>query len=131
MTELVQHQIIYSDVNQQADLQPFDIVTNIDEAVQRVLLVLATPKGSRWKRYKFGSLVSTYLFDPLDNTTATKIRHEIEDCLTDPENDLQDIVISDIEVIPDYTNQQYYVNMRVDIPNLQDGKRVEIGLRSL
>ena len=131
MSELIQHKIVYSDVNKQADLQPFDIVLNIDEAVQRVLLVLATPKGSRWKRYKFGSLVGTFLFDPLDNTTATKIRHEIEDCLTDPENDLSDIIISQIEVIPDYQNQQYYVNMRVEIPNLQQNKNVEIGLRSL
>lgn len=129
---LVQHAIIYSDINKNADLQPFDIVTNIDEATQRLLLVLATKKGSRWKRYRFGCNVGEFLFEPLDPTTANRIQNEIEDCLLDPENDVYDIKIERLEVIPDYDNQQYYVNMQITVPALDVGSTtVEIGLRRL
>ena len=128
---LVQHTIIYSDLNKNADLEPFDIVTNIDEAVQRLLLVLATNKGSRWKRYKFGCRVGSFLFDPLDPTTANRINNEIEDCLLDPENDVYDIKIDHLEVIPDYDNQQYYVNMQISVPTLGESTTVTIGLRRL
>ena len=82
-------------------------------------------------RYKFGCLISTYLFDPLDPTTANKIKNEIEDCLADTANDLSDIVISELVVVPDYDNQQYYVNMRVTIPALQQNKPLTFGLRRL
>ncbi len=129
--DLISTNITYSDLNLQANLQPFDIVTDVDEAIQRLLLVLSVAKGSRWMRYKFGCLISTYLFDPLDPTTANKIKNEIEDCLADTANDLSDIVISELVVVPDYDNQQYYVNMRVTIPALQQNKPLTFGLRRL
>jgi len=122
--------IIYSDLNAQAYITPYDIVTNVDEAVQRLLLVLATPKRTRWKRPGFGSLVGNFLFDPMDLITTERIRNEIQDSVTDPENDLTDITLGELEVVPDYNTSSYYVRIKLSIPNLQDDKVVEFGLRA-
>lgn len=122
--------IVYSDLNAKAYLTPFDIVTNVDEAVQRMLLVFATPKRTRWKRPGFGCFISRYLFDPMDIVTTERIRNEIEDAMTDPENDLQDISLDKLEVVPDYDNQNYYVKISISIPTLQQSKTVEFGLRA-
>jgi hypothetical protein len=122
--------VVYSDLNSKAYLTPFVIVTNVDEAVQRILLVFATPKLTRWKRPQFGTLVGQYLFDPMDELTSEKIRNELEDTTTDPENDLMDIIFTKIEVIPDYANQQYFISLNIEIPNLQDTKVLEFALIS-
>ena len=122
--------IVYSDLSAQAYITPRDIITNVDEAVQRLLLVFATPKRTRWKRPGFGCLIGTYLFDPMDLVTTERIRNEIQDSMTDPENDLLDISLDELEVVPDYDNQQYYVRIKISIPNLQDDKIVEFGLRA-
>jgi phage baseplate assembly protein W len=100
------------DVNINTYLTKVLNVEGISEVEQRIMLVLGTPKGSRWKRYNFGCWLEQHLFKPLNSDTASDIRREIEDAFIDPYNGLTDVRVSPVTVLPDIINQSYYVEFK-------------------
>lgn len=107
---------LYSDIHKDSGLQNTEIVTGISEAMQRYILVLSTPKRSRWKRPFFGCNLQNLLFEPFDQETADNIKSEIVDCTQDAENDIADIKPT-VEVVMDWDNTQYFVNLTIKVAN--------------
>ena len=107
---------LFSDIHKDSGLTPSETVSGINEAMQRYILVLSTAKGSRWKRPFFGCKLQNLLFEPFDQETADNIKSEIVDCTQDADNDLRDIRPT-VEVIMDWDNTQYFVNLKIDVVN--------------
>lgn len=105
----VDGEIVYSDVN--VDLgttSQYELLYNEDAIRRSLLNILLTVKGSRPFRRSFGSNLMALLFDPLDVVTAKRIRTQL---MTDIVRHEPRIILDDVEVIPDYSNDCYYVNV--------------------
>ena len=110
--------VIYSDVNLDVNTESdLELVYNEDSINKSVVTILGTRKGSRVFRRTFGSYVNDLLFDPIDEVTTKRLRREIIDAIAEWE---PRIIMDDTEVIPDYPNQQYYVELTYRIPSLGD-----------
>jgi phage baseplate assembly protein W len=122
----------YSDVNLYTNSKPNDEVRDIDSVKQSLWMIIGTPKRSRWFRPNFGTAIESLLFDPLDYTTATRIRSELTNALGNARTGDRRIVVSEIQVIPDTENQHFFVKLVVTVPSLNIKKEnIEFGLRSL
>lgn len=106
----------YIDIDKDAYLKQSNLVSGLAEAMQRYMIVLATPKGTRWKRPKFGCYIQNLLFEPFDQETADKIASELVDCTTDMHNDIADIKPT-VEIVLDYESTSYWVNLKIDVLN--------------
>lgn len=113
-------EVIYSDVNLDAGEDPHEIVTNEDALNQNIAAILDTPIGSKWFRPEIGSQIDSFLFDPIDEVTADRIKFEMETALE--RNGENRIVFDRVDVIPDPQNSQYYVNIEYSSPALDTGK---------
>lgn len=107
---------LFSDIHKDSGLNSSEIITGVNEAMQRYIIVLSTAKGSRWKRPFFGCNLQSMLFEPFDQETADNIKSEIVDCTQDADNDLLDIKPT-VEVIMDWDNTQYFVNLKIEVVN--------------
>jgi uncharacterized protein len=108
--------MVYSDVNLGLNLDSqYDVVYDEESIQSSVTMILGTRKGSRVFRRDFGSVLETYLWDPMDNITVSSIRTEIIGSISKWETR---IVLTDVVVRPDYDNQQYYVQLAYTIPGL-------------
>jgi len=106
---------IYSDINLRQD--PKTLVVDADSINQNITMILGVRKKTWWWGPEKGSFLSQYLFDPIDNITANKIKTEMINALT--ENGENRIVFKKINVIPDIENQQYYCEIYYDVPFLR------------
>ncbi len=104
--------ITYTDFSINAGVDGKEIVTDADVIKQEIMHVLATSKGSRLGRKHFGCYIRKFLFDPLSVGIANKIRTEIRMSLNHPENKINGVTLGKVEVIPDFDNSLYYVNIR-------------------
>ena len=112
---------IYSDVNLWAGvLSPYIMVINESAVNQNILVLCDTPVGSKWFRPKIGTAVLAYLFEPFDDQTATAIGIELESFLTI--NGENRVIIHKVEVIPDWNNMRYYVEINYSAPQLNLSK---------
>lgn len=108
---------LYSDVNLWlSPLAPYMVLIDEDAVNQNLLVLCDTPVGSKWFRPTIGSAILSYLFDPLDDVTASAIETELEQMLAD--NGERRIIITKVDVVPDYDNMRYYVEIRYDAPFL-------------
>ena len=122
----------YSDINLYTNTKPNDEVRDIESVKQSLWLIIGTPKRSRWFRPNFGTSIERLLFDPLDYTTATRIRAELTNALGNARTGDRRIVVSEIKVIPDTENQHFFVRLVVTVPSLNIKKEnIEFGLRRL
>jgi phage baseplate assembly protein W len=83
--------------------------TDIESINQNIMMILDTPKQSKWWRPRIGSNLSRYLFEPMDDLTATKIKTEITQILE--ANGEFRVKLNYVDVVPDYDNEQYYVEI--------------------
>ena len=100
------------------DLIALKNASAISRALKNIVL---TGRGEKFFDPDFGSGVSESLFENLDEVTALAIRDEIEFSIINYEPRV-DLV--DVEVIPDYDGNQYYVVITyiivgIDIPPQQ------------
>ena len=122
----------YSDVNLRVSYAgKGTIVYDMDSIKQNILAILGTPIHTKWFRPEIGHRLDYFLFDPIDDKTASKITDEIYRILSGP-NSLEDrIRLTNVEVIPDTPNQNYYCNIVYVVPTLNDGlieDNLELGL---
>ena len=110
--------VIFSDVNPDVTEDgPYELVYNEDSIVKSLETCFLTPKYSRIFRRKFGSTLDNLLFQPMSDITASAVGFELKQVAENWESRISNIYIN---VIPDYTNQVYYVEMTYTIPKLGD-----------
>lgn len=114
---------IYSDVNLFTGTQdPNTLVLDVDAVNQNILMIITTPVRSKWFRPRIGSNIPLYLFDPVDDHTAQRIRTEILTLF--PRNGEYRFTVENVIVIPVPDEQYHYVSMTYSSPYL-DPSRVE------
>lgn len=114
---------IYSDVNLWLGAEdPNTIVYDVDAVNQNILMIITTPVRSKWFRPRIGSNIPIYLFDPVDDITAQRIRSEILTLF--PVNGEFRIIVENVIVIPVPDDQNFYVAMTYSSPYL-DPSRVD------
>ena len=112
--------IVFSDLNLTYDTQrqdPNDVVINESSLNNAIITILGTRKGSRVFRGNFGSNLIDLLFDPMDEMTVRHIETELLKAITDYEFR---VVLTGVTVLPDYDNQQYFVELEYVIPQLNN-----------
>lgn len=108
--------VIFSDVNLDVNTEsPLELVYNEDSINKSIVSILGTKKGTRVFRRNFGSHVFDILFDPMDDLTVNRLKREILDAIQNWETR---IVMEETIVLPDYPNQQYYIELSYRIPAL-------------
>lgn len=108
---------IYSDVNMWAGtLAPYIIVINESAVNQNLLVLCDTPVGSKWFRPRIGTAIMAYLFEPFDDKTASAIAIELKGMLRG--NGETRVVIHKVDVVPDWNNARYYVEITYSVPSL-------------
>ena len=97
---------LYSDVNLYVGrFSNKELVYDYESINQNIFLIITTPIRSKWFRVRYGSNIPTYLFEPMDDMTAARIRAEIQSLLS-RNNELR-VIIQSVRVIPNYANQVY------------------------
>ena len=113
-------EVIYSDVNiALGGRSNYELVLNENAVQQSIINIITTRKGSRPFRRDFGSNLMDLVFDPLDEVTARRMRNQLlnEIAAQEPR-----VVIEDVGVVPDYDNDQYYVNISGWMPQLENAR---------
>lgn len=109
-------EVIFSDVNLRAGLDPKELVTNAESLNQNIEQIFETPYESKWFRPEIGSNIQKYLFEPIDDITSDRLRSEMQVALN--ANGEGRMVFTEITVIPDAPNEQYFVRLVYDAPAL-------------
>lgn len=110
--------IIYSDVNPELNTTTTDeLVFNENSINESILTILDTKKGTRVFRRDFGSNMMDLVFEPMTNITKMRVYRELINAieLWEPR-----VVIDTAEVLPDYENQQWFVELTYRIPTLNN-----------
>ena len=126
-------EITFKDVNAQFATQQSEFVYEEDAAIQAFLILLSTPKGSRWWRPEYGTRrLLELLFEPFDDQTAEQLASVIQMTSDSNANGYSGVVINKVDIQMDYGSSTYVVNLDIDIPALRvKGKAVSFGLRNL
>jgi phage baseplate assembly protein W len=95
-----------------------ELVLDSDSINQNLIAIFETPPGSKWFRPELGSMIERFLFEPIDEITAGKIRSEISTVLE--QNGEYRLIFNEILVIPDPSNARYYVKITYSVPTLQN-----------
>lgn len=115
--------MLYSDINLfLGEKSPNTLVTDADAVNQNILMAVTTPIRSKWFRPRLGSNIPNYLFDPVDQITASKIQQEIMTLL--PRNGEYRVVIESATVIAVPDEQLYYVSITYSSPFLDPNRVV-------
>jgi phage baseplate assembly protein W len=128
--EQVNQNFTYSDLH--LDLQMQQLVTN--ESAKRmqqqdvaadydlgairnsIINIFLTSPGDKLLNPEFGIDLRDYLFLSVSDTVASSIYDDIYNNITRFE---PRIVLDKLQVIPDYDNHQYTINMSISIPSLR------------
>lgn len=105
--------------NESAKLvQQQDIVADFDLGAIRnsIVNIFLTSPGDKLLNPEFGIDLRDYLFFGVTDTIAASIYDDIYNNITRFE---PRIVLSKLQVIPDYDNQQYTINMSISVPLLR------------
>ncbi len=110
--------VVFSDVNLNVNSgSPQEKVFNLDSIQNSIVTILNTRKGSRVFNRRFGSLLEDILFEPMDQSTTNQIKSALLDAIREWEPRVK---IQLATVLPDYENQQYYVELVYIVPQLSN-----------
>jgi len=113
-------EVVYSDVNISLGTRSnYELVLNEQAVQQSIINIITTRKGSRPFRRDFGSNLLDLVFDPLDDVTARRMRNQLMNEIAAQE---PRVVIEAVEVIPDYDNDMYYLNISGWMPQLENAR---------
>jgi phage baseplate assembly protein W len=105
--------------NESAKLtQQQDIVADFDLGAIRnsIINIFLTSPGDKLLNPEFGIDLRDYLFLSVSDTVASSIYDDIYNNITRFE---PRITLNKLQVIPDYNNQQYTINMSISVPLLR------------
>lgn len=112
------NEIVFSDVNPGINVDnSFALIYNEDAINKSIETILGTRKKTRVFRRNFGAYIEDILFDPIDDISVDRLKREIIVAINEHE---KRVVLKGTEVLPDYANQQYYVNLGYTIPALNN-----------
>jgi phage baseplate assembly protein W len=107
----------YSDINLWAGSVSNNALVFDEKAVeQNIMMMFMTPIKSCWFDPPIGTNILTYLFDPVDDVTAFKIKREMETVL--PRNGETRLVFNKVDVLPDPDNNDFYCRIEYSLPGL-------------
>jgi len=109
--------IIYRDLDielTKSNSNDFSEEFNSEAIKQSLYNILNTYKGERVMRPDFGANLRIFLFEPLDEFTADAIAETI---ITALGNEEPRIILETVEVIVNYNDQQYDINIRYSLRN--------------
>lgn len=110
---------IYSDINLWVGKFSNDLIVHDYDAInQNIFLIVTTPIRSKWFDPFLGSNIPKYLFEPLDDITASDIKTEIGTLLT--RNLEYRVKIENVRVVPNYDMQAYGVEVNYVCDELSD-----------
>ena len=110
--------IVYSDVNSEVNLSDnSELVFNENSINQSILTILDTKRGTRVFRRDFGSNMADLVFLPMTETTLARIYREMVRAIEIWETRIEIITA---EIIPDYPNQQWFIELNYRIPTLNN-----------
>ena len=94
---------------------------NVNAIARSLKNIVFTGRGEKFFDPEFGSRVSESLFENLDEVAALAIKDEIEYSIVNYEPRVQFV---DVNVVPDYDGNQYYVSITyiiigIDVPPQQ------------
>lgn len=114
----IPQRVVFSDVNYDVlSSSPYELVYNEESIEKSLETIFGTAKFSRVFRRRFGNTLMDLLFDPICPTTAALIGNDLREAAYAWENRITEITVV---VIPNYTDQCYYVEMTYRIPKLGD-----------
>lgn len=90
----------------------FELQTNQNAINQSIQTILSTMPGERTMYPSFGSLVPQLVFSNMNSFTAHDIQEEIQSAIETWENRVE---LQNVEVIPDYDNNWYVININYTI----------------
>ncbi len=111
--------------NAVGDVGPTDALTAIR---QSLFNILNTSPGQRIINPRFGCNVRQYLFEPLDEQTASRLGQTIKNAFINFE---KRITVTKVNVIIDEDKQLFEVNVFYFIPSLSVSDNVRIELQRL
>lgn len=122
----------YSDILPDFDIHPVkhDLVRLVDEAaVKRALHnLLSTRKTTRFFNANLGAGIQQYLFEQVDDITATALKHEITQTITNYEPRVN---LTAVNVTPNEEDNCYYVDIFFYLLNRSDPLSLSISLERL
>ena len=84
--------------------------TDKDNVRSQICHVLFTQKGTRYKRWDFGTDLIKYIFEPSDSESWSSIKNEIQEAIS---KWVPNCVLKDLNVVEDSTNG-HVIHVRVD-----------------
>ena len=110
--------IVYSDINPDVLIEsPFELVFNEESIKKSLDTIFLTAYSSRPFRRRFGTKILDLLYEPVNDRTAYSLEILLKNMATSWEDRISNIKVL---VLPDITNQQYYIEFRYTIPLLGD-----------
>lgn len=104
-----------SQLNRKEELKDIQAIFDIESVKNSVVNALLTSPGEKILNPTYGVDLRRYLFEPIDDFTTELIKDDIEVKLPDIE---PRIVLRSVEVIPDEENNQYNIELQIDVPSL-------------
>lgn len=102
-------------LNKQVPLNDVAALFDIEAVKNSIATCFLTSPGQKILSPEYGIDLRRYLFEPVSNDTAFFIADDIENNLPRFE---PRIIVRDVSVVPNYDEQQYDVNLTIDVPSL-------------
>lgn len=107
----------YSDINLWAGtVSDSAFVTDEKSVEQNIMMIFMTPIRSAWFDPAIGSSILEYLFDPIDDLTAMKMKREMTRVL--PRNGETRVNFTTVEVMANPAQNDYYIRIGYEAPGL-------------
>lgn len=113
---------LYSDINYRPRVTPVEVLYDGAAINQNIAMIFDTPKKTKWFRPHIGSNINALLFEPLDDVTADQLKYSMSTALST--NGEYRVQFTDVVVMPDIINQQYYCEVHYEAPELSLRKQV-------
>lgn len=104
-----------SQLNRNEVLKDVQAIFDIESVKNSVVNALLTSPGEKILNPTYGVDLRQYLFEPVDDFTTELIKDDIEIKLPQME---PRIVLKSVNVIPDEDNNQYNIELQIDVPSL-------------
>ena len=104
-----------SQLNKKEYLKDIQALFDVEAVTNSITNAFLTAPGQKILNPEFGIDLRRFLFEPIDEFTAEIIQDDIETRLPLAE---PRITVSNITVEGDEENQQYNINLQIDIPSL-------------
>lgn len=90
------------------------IVTENDSIAQSIRTILSTKQGERIMLPQFGSSLSRFIFEPMDDFTTRSMQYEVDEAVRAWEDR---IYVQEVKVTPNYDENFYIISVKYVIIN--------------